>query len=64
MNKTSLADLRVAGNTAPSQGHHDRAWWRAEARRLNSDWPGILRLQAEVVAGWRARNDPETGTAA
>jgi hypothetical protein len=44
--------------------HHDRAWWRIEARRLGSDWPGILRLQAEAVFGWRARHDPETRDAA
>jgi hypothetical protein len=43
--------------------HHDRAWWRVEARRLGSDWPEILRLQAEVVATWRARHDAETRAA-
>jgi hypothetical protein len=39
--------------------HHDRNWWRAEARRLGSDWPGILAVQAEVIARWRARHDPD-----
>jgi hypothetical protein len=41
-----------------------RAWWRIEARRLGSDWPGILRLQAEAVFSWRARHDPQTRDAA
>jgi hypothetical protein len=44
--------------------HHDRAWWRHEARRHDSDWPGILRLQAEVVSGWRAHHDSDTRAAA
>jgi hypothetical protein len=43
--------------------NHDRAWWRIEARRLGSNWPGILRLQAEVVATWRSRHDPDHGRA-
>jgi hypothetical protein len=45
-------------------GYRDRAWWRVEARRLGSDWPGILRLQADAVDAWRARHDPEFGRAA
>jgi hypothetical protein len=36
--------------------YHDRAWWRAEARRLGSDWPGIEQLHWEVVAALRARH--------
>ena len=40
---------------------HDRAWWRAEARRVGSDWPGILALHSSVVATWRARHDPDYG---
>jgi hypothetical protein len=31
---------------------------------LALDWPGILRLQAEVVAAWHARHDSETEAAA
>ena len=51
--------------TASSRCHyHDRAWWRAEARRLGSNWPGIMRLHLEVVAAWRARHDPDYGRAA
>lgn len=38
---------------------HDRAWWRAEARRVGSDWHGILKLHLEVIACWRARHDPD-----
>jgi hypothetical protein len=44
--------------------HHDRAWWRIEARRCGSHWPGILRLQAEVLAAWRARHDCDRERAA
>jgi hypothetical protein len=45
-------------NTAPTAAaHHDRAWWRLEARRVGTDWDGILALHAAVVAAWRARHD-------
>jgi hypothetical protein len=27
--------------------HHDRDWWRLEARRIGSDWPAVLALSAE-----------------
>jgi hypothetical protein len=47
-----------------SPQHHDRTWWRIEARRLGSDWPGISRLHAEVVTTWRARFDPDYRRAA
>jgi hypothetical protein len=43
---------------------HDREWWRVEARGHGSDWPGILRLHAEVVAVWRSRHDPDCARAA
>jgi len=59
MDRPHLSDLRLTGNTESGLVHHDRAWWRVEARRLGSDWPAILRLQVEVVAGWRARHDPD-----
>jgi hypothetical protein len=52
MRAQTVTDLQIARN-APREEHHDREWWRAEA------WPGILRLQIEVVAGWRARHDPD-----
>jgi len=41
--------------------HRDRAWWRAEARRVGSDWFAVLALHASVVATWRARHDPDYG---
>jgi hypothetical protein len=46
------------------RAYHDRDWWCIEARRLGSDWPGLLRLQAEVIAAWRARHDPDARIAA
>ncbi len=57
-------DLRAPRNLDRASydlGHvrHDRAWWRVEARRRGSDWAGILRLHAEVVATWRTRHDPD-----
>ncbi len=55
--------LRRAGNTEPDHVHHDRAWWRVEARRLGADWAGILRLHSEVIDVWRARHDPDYGRA-
>jgi hypothetical protein len=58
MNKTNLSDLNAADNSEPSQVHRDCAWWRVETRRLGSDWLGLLRLQAEVVAGWRRSHLP------
>src|SRR4051794_35500369 len=59
MNQSNLSDLHVAGNSEPGQVHRDRAWWRVERRRLDSDWLGLLLLQAEVLAGWRRRHDPD-----
>jgi len=29
---------------------HDRAWWRAEARRIGSDWPSVVALLLAMVA--------------
>jgi hypothetical protein len=59
MNQTNLSELHVAGNSEPSQVNHDRAWWRVESRRLDSDWLGLLRLQTEVIARWRGAHDPD-----
>jgi hypothetical protein len=28
----------------------DRAWWTADAARRGSDWAGVLKLQADIVA--------------
>jgi hypothetical protein len=61
------AGIKVVGNDhGPRDGaaHHDRAWWRIEARRLGTDWRGVLRLHAEAVATWRASHDPDYGRAA
>ena len=44
--------------------HHDRAWWCIEARGCGSHWPGILRLQAEVLAAWRVHHDCDRERAA
>jgi hypothetical protein len=37
----------------------DRAWWRAEAHRVGTDWAGIIALHAAVVAAWRRRHDAD-----
>jgi hypothetical protein len=42
---------------------HDRKWWRIEARRVGSDWDSILALHATVIASWRAKHDPDYGSA-
>jgi hypothetical protein len=54
--------INLPNNTASTEpatvaAHHDRAWWRVEARRVGSDWPAVLALHAAVVAAWRARHD-------
>jgi hypothetical protein len=52
----------TAHTVAANPVHHaprDRAWWREEARRVGSDWSGVLALRAEVVAAWRRRHDPD-----
>jgi len=43
-------------SAATDAAHHDRAWWRAEARRVGSDWPGVLALHVEVVNTWQRRH--------
>jgi hypothetical protein len=53
----------LGNNTEAAHLHHGRAWLRVEARRLDSDWPGILRL-SEAIATWRALNDPNYSRAA
>ena len=58
MTENKVNDSRVFPNL-PDHVHHDRAWWRIEARRLGTHWPGILRLQAEIIATWRSRHDPD-----
>ena len=52
---------RICTNTAANKlasavVHHDRAWWRLEARRVGSDWPDVLALHAAVIAAWRRRH--------
>jgi hypothetical protein len=56
-------DRALGNNTEAAHLHHGRAWLRVEARRLDSDWPGILRL-SEAIATWRALNDPNYSRAA
>jgi len=53
--------ITAGQGTATDAPNRDRAWWRAEARRVGSDWPGILALHSSVVATWRARHDPDYG---
>jgi hypothetical protein len=50
-------------NAATAAAFHEREWWRAEARRVGSDWPGILALHATMVAAWRRQHDPDYGEA-
>jgi len=50
-------------NAAMAAAFHDRNWWRAEARRAGSDWPGVLAPHAAIVAAWRRRHDPDYGDA-
>jgi hypothetical protein len=47
--------------TATVAAFHDRNWWRVEARRVGSDWGGVLAVHAKVVAAWRRRHDPDYG---
>jgi hypothetical protein len=51
-NSTAHHRPAIADNTP-----HPRSWWQREARRVGSDWPGVLALHAAVVAAWRARHD-------
>jgi hypothetical protein len=36
--------------TASAVAHHDRAWWRAKARRAGSDWPAMIALHFTIIA--------------
>lgn len=48
----------TSGKTAATTtAHHDREWWRLEARRVGSDWPSILKTYAVAVRGWRILHD-------
>ena len=49
----------TAGHAAATDAAHDRAWWHIEARRVGSDWNGILALHADFIRAWR-----KTGTEA
>jgi hypothetical protein len=40
--------------------HHDRAWWRAEAVRTNTDWSSLLRQRIRVLHWDRAGRPPLT----
>jgi hypothetical protein len=52
-----IISTSTAGHAAATDAaHHDRAWWRAEARRLGSDLPGVLALHVEVVNTWQRRH--------
>jgi len=56
-----IRDSTVPHTIAIVAAHHDRPWWRSEARRTSSDWSGVLALHGEVIACWRARYDPDEG---
>jgi hypothetical protein len=48
----------TSGETAATTtAHHDREWWRVEARRVGSDWPSILNTYAAAVRSWRILHD-------
>ena len=48
----------TSGETAATTAaHHDREWWRVEARRMGSDWPSILNTYAAAVRAWRILHD-------
>jgi len=49
----------ATGHNRRASPARDRAWWRGEARRGGSDWPGVLALHVEVVNTWRRRHDPD-----
>jgi hypothetical protein len=53
------SSLHFASQLSPP--YRERLWWRAEARRVGSDWSGVLALHARVVTVWRARHDPDYG---
>jgi len=57
--RDQIRSTTVPNTTARAAAHHDRAWWRLEARRVGSDWPAVLALHAAVVAAWRARQDKD-----
>jgi len=40
---------------------HDRAWWRAEARRTATDWESIIAQHLDVLRRLRLRHDPDVG---
>jgi hypothetical protein len=41
-----------AENTAQVAHHvHDQEWWAIEARRLGTDWDGIIKAHLSVLAG-------------
>ena len=49
----------TAGHTAATAtAHHDRAEWHIEARRVGSDWNGILALHADFIRAW-CKTGPE-----
>jgi hypothetical protein len=67
-------DARVVGNSEAASPSlvphidqdtivHDRSWWRLEAARLGTDWPGVLASHAAVVVACRRRHDRDGGTA-
>jgi hypothetical protein len=48
----------TANHPAATDAAHDRAWWHIEARRVGSDWNGILALHADFIRAWR-KTGPE-----
>jgi hypothetical protein len=40
---------------------HDRAWWRAESQRSQTDWSSIVSQYLEVIQELRRRYDRDVG---
>jgi hypothetical protein len=57
-NTIGIGNSRTQQDSATVNASLDRNWWRAEARRIGSDWPNVLALHAAVVAALRKRHDP------
>lgn len=50
---SALASSSAAGLPHDRHDQHGRLWWRAESRRLGSDWAGVVALHHDVVQSFR-----------
>src|SRR5262249_6274125 len=54
-NGTIESPPNTAGHGAAiDAAHHDRAWWRGEARRLGADWPAAVALHVAIIVRFAA----------